>query len=66
MPYSHVYPLSLEEMRAMEEYVSEALQQGLMSRSTSPALAGFFFIEKKMGGLCPCIDYRGLNAVTVK
>ncbi|KAK3555967.1 hypothetical protein QTP86_029930, partial [Hemibagrus guttatus] len=28
--------------------------------------AGFFFMEKKDGGLRPCIDYRGLNNVTVK
>ncbi|KAL0173013.1 hypothetical protein M9458_033324, partial [Cirrhinus mrigala] len=26
----------------------------------------FFFVEKKDGGLRPCIDYRGLNNVTVK
>ncbi|KAK3530869.1 hypothetical protein QTP70_003633 [Hemibagrus guttatus] len=29
------------------------------------AAAGFFFVGKKDGGLCPCIDYRGLNAITV-
>ncbi|XP_029114156.1 uncharacterized protein lrfn4b, partial [Scleropages formosus] len=34
--------------------------------STSPASAGFFFIEKKDGGLRPCIDYRGLNNICVK
>ncbi|KAK3560250.1 hypothetical protein QTP86_004006 [Hemibagrus guttatus] len=27
--------------------------------------AGFFFVGKKDGGLRPCIDYRGLNAITV-
>lgn len=44
----------------------EALAQGLISRSKSPASASFFFIAKKGGGLRPCIDYRGLNAITVK
>ncbi|KAK3570155.1 hypothetical protein QTP86_012695 [Hemibagrus guttatus] len=28
--------------------------------------AGFFFIEKKDGSLRPCIDYRDLNALTVR
>lgn len=48
----------------MEEYVLEALAQGYIRHSTSPAAAGFFFIKKKDGGLRPCIDYRGLNAIT--
>ncbi len=26
----------------------------------------FFFVGKKYGGLRPCIDYRGLNDITVK
>ncbi|KAK3574506.1 hypothetical protein QTP86_008557 [Hemibagrus guttatus] len=34
--------------------------------STSPGAAGFFFVGKKEGGLRPCIDYRGLNAITVR
>lgn len=34
--------------------------------SSSPAGAGFFFVKKKDGSLHPCIDYRGLNDITVK
>ncbi|XP_016359562.1 RNA-directed DNA polymerase homolog [Sinocyclocheilus anshuiensis] len=50
----------------MEEYIEEALNSGFIQPSTSPVAAGFFFVEKKDGGLRPCIDYRGLNNVTVK
>ncbi len=50
----------------METYINEALASGYIRPSTSPAAAGFFFVEKKDGGLRPCIDYRGLNNVTVK
>ncbi|KAG1924807.1 hypothetical protein F2P79_025921 [Pimephales promelas] len=31
-----------------------------------PAGAGFFFVGKRDGSLRPCIDYRGLNNITVK
>ncbi|XDV19520.1 hypothetical protein PO909_024978 [Leuciscus waleckii] len=65
-PKSKVYPLSRTESQAMEEYIEEALNSGFIHPSTSPAAAGFFFVEKKDGGLRPCIDYRGLNNVTVK
>lgn len=59
-------PVALPETKAMEEYVEEALLQGFIRPSTSPAAAGFFFVEKKHGTLWPCIDYRVLNAITVK
>ncbi|KAL6465619.1 hypothetical protein MHYP_G00257520 [Metynnis hypsauchen] len=28
--------------------------------------AGFFFVRRKDGGLRPCMDYRGLNVITIK
>ncbi|KAK3512608.1 hypothetical protein QTP70_018625 [Hemibagrus guttatus] len=64
-PPSRVYPLSLPETHAMDDYIKEALAVGHIRPSTSPATAGFFFVEKKDGGLRQCIDYRGLNAITV-
>ncbi|KAK3519931.1 hypothetical protein QTP70_008026 [Hemibagrus guttatus] len=50
----------------MEEYIKEALAQGYICPSTSPAASSFFFVAKKDGGLRPCIDYRALNKITVK
>ncbi len=49
----------------MEEYIEEALKQGYIVPSTSPAASSFFFVAKD-GGLRPCIDYRKLNEITVK
>lgn len=65
LPRARIYPLPLEETRALE-YVCEALWQGLISRSTSSACAGFFFVKKRDVGLHPYIDYHGLNAVNSK
>ncbi|KAK3553203.1 hypothetical protein QTP86_031797 [Hemibagrus guttatus] len=66
LPKGRVYPLSLPESKAMEEYIETALDAGHIRPSTSPAAAGFFFVGKKDGGLRPCIDYRGLNTITVR
>lgn len=57
---------SLPEREAMEKYITESQDAGLIRASTSPVAAGFFFVEKKDKTLRPCIDYRGLNNITVK
>uniref|UniRef100_A0A8C6M778 Gypsy retrotransposon integrase-like protein 1 n=1 Tax=Nothobranchius furzeri TaxID=105023 RepID=A0A8C6M778_NOTFU len=50
----------------MRQYITEALANGIIRPSTSPLGAGFSFVAKKDGSLRPCIDYRGLNQITVK
>ncbi|ROL51528.1 Transposon Tf2-9 polyprotein [Anabarilius grahami] len=66
VPKGKIYPLAIPEEKAMEEYIKEALDQGYIRPSTSPAASSFFFVAKKDGGLRPCIDYRSLNKITVK
>ncbi|XP_034021083.1 probable JmjC domain-containing histone demethylation protein 2C [Thalassophryne amazonica] len=65
-PQGKLYSLSAPECHAMNEYIQESLAAGLIRSSSSPAGAGFFFVGKKDGTLRPCIDYCGLNEVTVK
>jgi transposase InsO family protein len=65
-PRGRLYSLSIPEREALENYLSEALNAGTIVPSSSPAGAGFFFVKKKDGSLRPCIDYRGLNDITVK
>ncbi|KAL0152925.1 hypothetical protein M9458_051754, partial [Cirrhinus mrigala] len=65
LPKGKIYPLSLPESKAMEEYIREALSQEYIRPSTSPAASSFFFVSKKDGGLRPCIDYRVLNHQTI-
>ncbi|KAK3506598.1 hypothetical protein QTP70_010865 [Hemibagrus guttatus] len=57
VPRGKIYSLSIPEEKAMEEYINEALSQGYIRPSTSPAASSFFFVAKKDGGLRPC-NYR--------
>uniref|UniRef100_A0A8C1UQM8 Gypsy retrotransposon integrase-like protein 1 n=1 Tax=Cyprinus carpio TaxID=7962 RepID=A0A8C1UQM8_CYPCA len=65
-PKGRLFSLSGPERAAMEKYLSESLAAGVIRPSSSPAGAGFFFVKKKDGSLRPCIDYRGLNDITIK
>ena len=65
-PWRPIYNLSLPEQEALRTYVDEALQKGFIRHSKSPAGASLMFVAKKSGELRPVVDYRFLNAVTVK
>jgi len=65
-PKGHLCSLSAPKREAIETYNNDALAARIICLSSSPAGAGFFFIGKKDGSLKPCIDYRGLNDITVK
>lgn len=65
-PRGGLYSLSPPERLAMERYIEDSLAAGIIRPSSSPAGAGFFFVSKKDGSPRPCIDYRGLNDITVK
>ncbi len=59
-------PFSAPEREALEKYLTESLAAEIIVPSSSPTRAGFFFVKKKDGSLRPCIDYWGLNDITVK
>ncbi|KAG1962190.1 retrotransposable element [Pimephales promelas] len=65
-PRGRLYSLSVPERKALEDYLSVALDAGTIVPSSSPAGAGVFFVQTKDGSLRPCIDYRGLNDITIK
>ena len=50
----------------LREYIDDNLSKGFIRQSTSPAGAPILFVKKKDGSLRLCVDYRGLNRVTVK
>lgn len=60
-----VYALSLSDIEVMSAHIKENLESGFIQESSSSAGFGFFSI-KKDNSLRPCIDYHGLNKITVK
>jgi len=66
VPYGPLYNLSETQLEALRLYLRDALRKRWIRPSTSPAGAPILFVPKKDGGLRLCVDYRGLNKVTIK
>ena len=66
IPHGRVYQLSEPERKSLEEYVNTELAKGFIRHSTSPAGAPCFFVKKKDGSLRLCVDFKGLNKLTIK
>ena len=47
LPRGHVYPLSYAETEAMGTYIKEALDQGFIRPSTSPAVCSVFSLSRR-------------------
>ena len=65
-PSGPINALSEKELGVSWEYLDTILAGGKICSSKSPAGAPILFVPKKGGrGLRLCVDYRGLNKVTI-
>ncbi|GBG72657.1 hypothetical protein CBR_g12230 [Chara braunii] len=65
-PTGAVYRMSPRELEELRKQLDELLEKGWIRPSSSPFGAPVLFVPKREGELRICIDYRGLNAITVK
>lgn len=65
VPYGPMYSMSKLELETLHEYIQDNLAKGFIRRSESPAGAPVLFVKKKDGSLRLCVDYRGLNKITI-
>jgi hypothetical protein len=60
------YKISLVEIKELKIQLQGLLDKGYICPSTSPWGCSALFVEKKDKELCLCVDYRPLNAITIK
>ncbi len=65
-PYGPIYSLSSVELETLKTYIETHLKTGFIQPSKSPAGAPIFFNKKPDGSLRLCVDYQGLNNLTIK
>ena len=65
-PWGPIYTLSEKELEVLRTYLDDMLRSSKIRSSKSLAGAPILFVPKKEGrGMRLCVDYRGLNKVTI-
>ena len=65
-PYRPIYSLRPMELETLKAYIETNLANGFIQLSKSPAGVPILIDQKSDGFLQLCIDYRGLNNLTIK
>ncbi|GBG92096.1 hypothetical protein CBR_g54351 [Chara braunii] len=65
-PKGAVYKMFPRELEELRKQLDELVEKGWIMPSSSPFGAPVLFVPKKEGELWMCINYRCLNAITVK
>lgn len=66
LPFKRPYAMTKEELEAAKKYLDEMLAKGFIRRSSSPVSSPVILVKKPGGGLRFCVDYRAVNAITIK
>ncbi|GBG63048.1 hypothetical protein CBR_g36532 [Chara braunii] len=66
IPKGRIYRMSPVGLHELRRQLKEIIKKGWIRPSVSPYGSPVLFVPKKGGTLRMCIDYRGLNAITVK
>ena len=65
-PWRPLYPLTEQELKGLREWLDWMVSEGKIQRSKSAAGVPILLVRKANGEFRLCVDYRGLNKVTLK
>ncbi|CAI7758786.1 unnamed protein product, partial [Closterium sp. NIES-54] len=65
-PVRPIYKMSAVELKELKKQLEDLLAKEFIQPSSSPYASPVLFVRKKDGSLRMCVDYRGLNKITVK
>jgi len=66
LPYSRNRHLSPLELRVLKRWIDDNLAKGWIRPSRSNVASPMLLAKKPGGGVRICVDYRGLNNITIK
>ena len=66
VPNKAVYKMSPIEQEELRKQLDELIERGFIRPSQSAYGSPVLFVKKKNGQLRMCVDYRAINAITVK
>ena len=64
--FGPIYSLGLVELETLKTYIETKLANGFIQSSMSPAGSPIFFDWELDGSFHLCVDYWGLNNITIK
>jgi hypothetical protein len=64
--FGPLYGMSREELIVLRQYLDEHLAKNFIRPSRSHFASPVLFVKKPGGGLRFCVDYRALNAITIR
>ena len=65
-PYGPLYGMNQDELLVLRKTLTDLLDKNYIRVSNSPAASPILLVRKPGGGIRFCVDYRGLNELTVK
>jgi hypothetical protein len=66
LPFKRPFPASQEELEAISKYINEMIRLGYIRPSSGPMASPSILVKKPGGGIRFCVDYRAVNAITIK